>query len=378
MDCPYCGANNRDKAKFCRSCAKRIDGEEAMSGEGDSDGPLVEEGIQARMKKIPKVPIIAGVLMALVVSGWFLMKPRGITESTAELGLSQATAPLAPEKLPIATATPEEKPADASATAAPPPTLDTQLPAATSSAPPPTLDGNTPAAAVTAAPPALDAQAPVAAASAPPPALESKAPNTAGTAAPPALEAKAAGGTAPLQALETKASASGSTPPPALEAKASEAKAPKTSPAKPAETKIVKPKAPKDTATSKQASLPSDLEKIEPVKEVKVAPSNELVEKPVQKAPPARKQKAPELSMPMTLALKPTAVLGALPPSDDVAPMQRTPAKTNMAAEMEACATKSFLAKSLCENQVRAKYCQGKWGVTPECPKQSDSREVGG
>jgi hypothetical protein len=165
-----------------------------------------------------------------------------------------------------------------------------------------------------------------------------------------------------------------------LEAKASEAKAPKTSSAsaKPAETKIVKPKAPKDTVTSKRASLPGDLERIESVKEVKVAPPKELVEKPVQKAPPARKQTAPEPAMPMTLALKPTAVLGALPPSDGVAPMQRAPAKSSMTTEMEACATKSFLARSVCENQVRAKYCQGKWGVTPECPKQSDSREVGG
>ena len=47
MDCPYCGAKNRDRAKFCRSCAKRLDGKEsAPSEENDESESLYSDSDQ--------------------------------------------------------------------------------------------------------------------------------------------------------------------------------------------------------------------------------------------------------------------------------------------------------------------------------------------
>ena len=88
------------------------------------------------------------------------------------------------------------------------------------------------------------------------------------------------------------------------------------------------------------------------------------VEKPAQKAKPVRKPK-PAPSKVAEPKPEPARVPSAPEPASVIA---LSPPKAGLAAELEACNSRAFLARAVCLEQARWKYCQGRWGKTPDCP----------
>ena len=107
-------------------------------------------------------------------------------------------------------------------------------------------------------------------------------------------------------------------------------------------------------------------------------------ESPAAASPPAPSAKPVSKAKPKTRPLAKQAPEKAEPvpesPLSEPAPLPVVPppaAKPSMAAELEACNTRVFLGKAICVERVRWKFCQGRWGTTPECPKP-DGNESGG
>ena|GEM_PF-2579262 len=427
MDCPYCGAKNRDRAKFCRSCAKRLDGKEsAQSEENDesesvyTDSDQVDELVKPASRQKKKVVFGVVVLVALSVGTWVLLgrsqhsntPPPNLSEAPSLAPVPAAPPPLDAKAPQLAVATPGPTPAtpppldakgpDASPQPSVPPPLDAAVPP---SAVPPTPDAKAPQ--ITAsAPPALDTPA-AGIKSAPPPALD--APSTGGksapapaldaqpsnmkSAAPPALDTPPSGvKPATPPALDTAGSKSATPPSPDMVAKTPEAS--KTTKASTADSKASESNAPDSKASDTQKSVsPAKKPVRQPTKQVASSSNAKKSENKIDKedsvavsanastkarkdaaVPASRLDRKSKPEPNKTLALKQEPALASLQSTVSA----KTQAQSEFVRELQACADKSFLVRPFCEGEVRAKYCPGKWGTIPECPKQEDRPESGG
>ena len=70
-------------------------------------------------------------------------------------------------------------------------------------------------------------------------------------------------------------------------------------------------------------------------------------------------------------AATPREVPAAAAASESVSPVREAPAPDRwqvMSNQIVRCGREGFLAGVLCEQRVRIKYCEGYWGLTPQCP----------
>jgi hypothetical protein len=60
------------------------------------------------------------------------------------------------------------------------------------------------------------------------------------------------------------------------------------------------------------------------------------------------------------------------------APANVASPRATLATEFATCANLGLIAAAACKEKARWKYCQGKWGAIPDCPKPVDPSEGGG
>lgn len=271
MECPYCAAKNRDRAKYCRLCAQRIDGEGLRHAESpgadEIEQKTADEGEHVALFAAPRnVAVAAGLLLIVAFSGFlFFSEERSDSIVKAELPAIPVVA---------ASALVSQQP--------PRPDRSGMLGVSHSATP------------------------------------ESPAPSS---EAVPSSESQGAG--------------SGSA---AANLKISQAK------------KEIGQAFKKQQAAQKAAQK----SKTEPYTPVGQAQRGTLVVKrgSWEEAPARPANTALAASQPVI--------------------------KTAMATDLEACEDKSFFAKGLCQDRIRWKYCQDKWGESAECPKPSIPNEGGG
>lgn len=115
------------------------------------------------------------------------------------------------------------------------------------------------------------------------------------------------------------------------------------------------------------AEPPAPVSEVPPVEAAPAAPPaaepatpSKVAKKAKRRAPPPAPVAAPEPPPPASVPV------AAEPPPPAPAP---APSRWDtMAAEMAGCQGKNFLARNLCENQVRSKFCGGYAGKVPQCP----------
>ena len=93
---------------------------------------------------------------------------------------------------------------------------------------------------------------------------------------------------------------------------------------------------------------------------------------PAEKTKPKPKPKPPKAQ---AVASSPAAPPAANPVQSQ--PKLAVAPTSGLAVELEGCNSRGFLAKALCIESVRWKYCPGKWGKIPDCPKPENGESGG-
>lgn len=93
-------------------------------------------------------------------------------------------------------------------------------------------------------------------------------------------------------------------------------------------------------------------------------PSVGAAEQPAKKIKPVRKPKP----VPVKVAEPKLEPARALSTPEPVPVIAQSPPRAGLAAALGACNSRAFLARAICLEQARWKYCQGAWGKTPDCP----------
>lgn len=274
MNCPYCGADNREKAKFCRLCAKRIDGQTGPCNATEKATEKVSNTTENKFSSKKIAYFAIPIILVIAVGSWLFANhsSSNISESKVDKAASTAT------PSPVVSTTPSV------------PTI-TQTES----------NSATPVIAESPVNPTPDPQA----------STNSSAVINPAIARSPSAEEKPA---APVDTVGTK------------------------------------------TITSNETTNASDQK---PEKKVVKSTPKKEVKKVQLNAKPQLKPDA---------ASSGSATKVVQPPSQYQEP--KASQKSSFASDIDACKTKSLFAKSSCENQVRAKYCVGKWGSSPECPAQ--------
>jgi hypothetical protein len=97
---------------------------------------------------------------------------------------------------------------------------------------------------------------------------------------------------------------------------------------------------------------------------------------PAEKTKPKPKPKSPKAqAVASNAAAQPAADSVQSQPKLAVAPAVES--TSGLAVELEGCNSRGFLAKALCIERVRWKYCPGKWGKIPDCPKPENGESGG-
>lgn len=111
MNCPYCGRANRDAAKVCAYCGRRLPQRRIRL-------PMLAAGCL----------VLAMVLLIGLAAGWYLIQPRGFLASVTPTGTVRATATASPQVTPTVT---QMAAATPSFTLSPSPPTATPLPTVT-------------------------------------------------------------------------------------------------------------------------------------------------------------------------------------------------------------------------------------------------------
>ena len=84
---------------------------------------------------------------------------------------------------------------------------------------------------------------------------------------------------------------------------------------------------------------------------------------PVEKTPPSKPAPAPVASAATPAASEPAPVVAAAPKPAPV--IDRW---TRMSDELSRCTREDFIARVICDQRVRLRYCDGYWGKVAQCP----------
>lgn len=84
---------------------------------------------------------------------------------------------------------------------------------------------------------------------------------------------------------------------------------------------------------------------------------------PVEKTPPSKPAPAPVASAATPAASEPAPVVAAAPKPAPV--IDRW---TRMSDELSRCTREDFIARVICDQRVRLRYCDGYWGKVTQCP----------
>lgn len=83
--CPECGTNNRDEARFCEHCGRKLDTADDMAGEKKSQQKKsVKKGI-GRLSVLQKIALAEGTVLIIVIAAFFMIgfakhNPRTVAE----------------------------------------------------------------------------------------------------------------------------------------------------------------------------------------------------------------------------------------------------------------------------------------------------------
>ena len=136
------------------------------------------------------------------------------------------------------------------------------------------------------------------------------------------------------------------------------------------------PSPPSEAALASEAARASENKAGEAGAATATAPTQpiEIRSLPAKPAPrPAHRRAAPEKAQPTPQA--PAAEAPATPPAPapQVAAAPTLPAPvvdrwTRMTDELSRCTREDFIARVICDQRVRFRYCNGYWGRVPQCP----------
>lgn len=76
-------------------------------------------------------------------------------------------------------------------------------------------------------------------------------------------------------------------------------------------------------------------------------------------------------------ARSPASAAEPVQPQPKLAAASAAEPESGLAAELGACNAHAFLAKALCIERTRWKYCPGEWGKIPDCPKPENGESGG-
>jgi hypothetical protein len=114
-------------------------------------------------------------------------------------------------------------------------------------------------------------------------------------------------------------------------------------------------------STQPPQSMPDSVEPLP------VEPSHVVAPRPKHKAPPAPPAPPVEVIMPTIPAPAPE------PPPPPPKPAPPPTRESQLAAAFAACTSSDALEKAICQQRARVDFCEGYWGLVPQCPARRES-----